>query len=128
MTRMLETDRIRGWRRMLVIIDNITRHGRLTCEWCGDSVEYAPRIDHANPRALGGGHEFDNLVVSCEHCNTTKGDKPLTQQQRRHLAAINAYRKWLALDRNAARRIARYPNVTERINAAYVYAQHGFVE
>ena len=128
--RMLETDRVRGPRRVWLMIDSLIRHhGTLTCEWCGDNVQYAPRIDHANPRSNGGAvHDRANLVVCCESCNTAKGDKPLTIRQQHHLAAINASRVWNSDDWAAARRIAQYPTVTQRVNAAQVYAEFGWHE
>jgi 5-methylcytosine-specific restriction endonuclease McrA len=41
-----------------------------TCQYCGGE---ATQVDHVIPRAVGGGHDLDNLVACCAPCNTRKG-------------------------------------------------------
>lgn len=47
-----------------------------TCQYCGRVAE---SIDHVHPRSRGGQHEWDNVVASCRRCNTTKGDRLLSE-------------------------------------------------
>lgn len=46
------------------------------CQYCGRAAE---SIDHVHPRSRGGQHEWDNVVASCRRCNTTKGDRLLSE-------------------------------------------------
>lgn len=46
------------------------------CQYCfkpGDTV------DHVRPRALGGRHEWTNVVCACKKCNSHKDNKTLKQ-------------------------------------------------
>lgn len=47
-----------------------------TCQYCGRPAE---SIDHVHPRSRGGRHEWNNVVASCRRCNTTKGDRLLSE-------------------------------------------------
>lgn len=47
-----------------------------TCQYCGRPAE---SIDHVHPRSRGGRHEWTNVVASCRRCNTTKGDRLLSE-------------------------------------------------
>ena len=47
-----------------------------TCQYCGRQAE---SIDHLHPRSRGGRHEWTNVVASCRRCNTTKGDRLLSE-------------------------------------------------
>lgn len=44
------------------------------CGYCGGSIEH---IDHIEPRALGGTHDWTNLTASCGSCNPSKGKRKL---------------------------------------------------
>lgn len=51
----------------------IFRRDSHTCRYCGATPPDVPlRIDHVTPVALGGGDTPDNLVTSCEPCNSGK--------------------------------------------------------
>lgn len=51
----------------------ILRRDSHTCRYCGASAPDVPlRIDHVTPVALGGTDTPDNLVASCEPCNSGK--------------------------------------------------------
>lgn len=51
----------------------ILRRDNHTCRYCGATAPDAPlRIDHVTPVALGGADTPDNLVTSCEPCNSGK--------------------------------------------------------
>lgn len=52
------------------------------CQWCGRPLQRAEvTTDHVVPRACGGEHEWDNLVISCADCNGQRGSTPDQQQQ-----------------------------------------------
>ena len=60
------------------------------CFYC--KVELAPdavTIDHAEPKANGGGKEIQNLLIACRKCNRDKGDMPI------ELFDAGAGREWL---------------------------------
>lgn len=48
---------------------------KATCQYC-----YKPgdTIDHVLPRARGGKHAWENVVIACYPCNNKKGDKLLS--------------------------------------------------
>lgn len=51
----------------------ILRRDQHTCRYCGASAPDVPlRVDHVTPVALGGTDTPDNLVTSCEPCNSGK--------------------------------------------------------
>lgn len=45
------------------------------CAYCGCECLDNYHIDHKNPLSKGGGNEFDNLALSCPHCNLSKHNK-----------------------------------------------------
>lgn len=44
------------------------------CVYCGDESN---SMDHVVPKKLGGPDSANNLVNSCKHCNSSKGDRDL---------------------------------------------------
>ena len=51
----------------------VLRRDNHTCRYCGASAPEVPlRVDHVTPVALGGSDKPDNLVTSCEPCNSGK--------------------------------------------------------
>ncbi|MFE4867661.1 HNH endonuclease [Streptomyces sp. NPDC056682] len=51
----------------------ILRRDNHTCRYCGATAPNVPlRVDHVTPVALGGTDTPDNLVTSCEPCNSGK--------------------------------------------------------
>lgn len=63
-----------------------------SCAYCGKSLRYSvaphdrcpefmvvvgeyPTIDHALPKARGGGNDIENLRAACGFCNSQKGGK-----------------------------------------------------
>jgi hypothetical protein len=51
----------------------ILRRDNHTCRYCGASAPDVPlRVDHVTPVALGGTDKPENLVTSCEPCNSGK--------------------------------------------------------
>lgn len=45
------------------------------CWWCQKNVGEKYHVDHLIPIARGGTNWPDNIVISCAHCNTSRGDK-----------------------------------------------------
>jgi hypothetical protein len=51
----------------------ILRRDNHTCRYCGATAPAVPlRVDHVTPVALGGSDKPENLVTSCEPCNSGK--------------------------------------------------------
>lgn len=48
-----------------------------SCFYCGKALALDGKwhVEHAQPRALGGGNDLMNLVASCAPCNLSKGDR-----------------------------------------------------
>ena len=66
--------RVKLTRREIFIRDGFT------CQYCGRQGGDLT-IDHINPRSLGGGHSWENLVTACKGCNHRKGGKTLHQSR-----------------------------------------------
>ena len=51
------------------------------CLYCGEHLKDAKpqdiTLDHLECRSNGGNNEATNLVVSCRHCNCSRGNKAL---------------------------------------------------
>ena len=46
------------------------------CKYCGKSGRKEDmEVDHEIPWAQGGSNELKNLVISCVHCNRSKGNQ-----------------------------------------------------
>ncbi len=56
------------------------------CTYC---LEYPERLemDHVIPLSRGGNHTADNIVPACRSCNSSKGNKLLSEWAE-HLRAI----------------------------------------
>ena len=55
---------------------NILLRDQHRCQYCG--CVFAPAqltLDHVRPRSRGGDGSWENLVASCQRCNTRKGDR-----------------------------------------------------
>ena len=51
-----------------------------TCQYCQKSVTISSAtIDHVIPKSRGGGHTWENLVISCSKCNSKKGSRLLSE-------------------------------------------------
>lgn len=48
---------------------------RSKCWWCGIAVGDTYHVDHVRPLARGGSNGPENIVISCPHCNLSKGAK-----------------------------------------------------
>lgn len=55
---------------------NVFKRDRFTCQYCGTqpgSEELT--IDHVTPRSQGGETSWENCVLACVQCNSTKADR-----------------------------------------------------
>ena len=48
------------------------------CRYCG-SEDPPFELDHVVPVSRGGENSLENLVVSCKHCNMSKGDRLISE-------------------------------------------------
>lgn len=61
----------------------VFRRDGLLCAYCRD--ESGPfEIDHIIPVTRGGSHALDNLCVACKPCNSSKGDRLLSEWRGRY--------------------------------------------
>lgn len=50
------------------------------CQYCkGNSGNKRLVVDHIIPKNRGGNHEMENLITSCNSCNSKKGNKTLIE-------------------------------------------------
>lgn len=57
----------------------IREHFKDCCAYCGQKVTFSGEIEHAIALVKGGKEENNNLVLSCQTCNRTKGIKDVWQ-------------------------------------------------
>lgn len=50
----------------------VLNRDRYKCAYCG---KRANTVDHVQPKAHGGRHEWTNVVAACRDCNSRKADK-----------------------------------------------------
>lgn len=95
----------------------ILRRDNFQCRYCGAKPPQAQlRIDHVIPEALGGQTVPENLVTSCEPCNSGKTstlpDSPLVEDVRRDALrwarALEAAAEIRRLDREAREAYVNY--------------------
>ena len=55
---------------------NIFQRDQYTCQYCGcQPRDTELTIDHVLPRSRGGRTTWENVVLACVRCNTTKGNR-----------------------------------------------------
>jgi len=52
------------------------------CYWCNKKIKGTQNLDHYEPISKGGKNTIDNTVLSCSHCNKSKGAKSPTEYAR----------------------------------------------
>lgn len=62
------------WRALRLEIFERDEHA---CQYCGDGNDLT--CDHIVPLVRGGTNDPENLVTACRSCNSSKGDKLLTE-------------------------------------------------
>ncbi len=68
----IETADFAGHQRLRTAI---YRREKNHCFYCGKKLHYGNRtLDHVQPRALGGGNGYRNVVACCVECNSSKGE------------------------------------------------------
>ena len=62
----------------------------LACCWCGFALEEgeALTLDHVIPHSHGGSNEAENLITACRRCNSSRGNRSITEFAR----AVAKYR------------------------------------
>ena len=74
-----------------------------SCQYCGKKVgQKVATIDHIIPKSRGGKSTWKNTVISCDTCNTKKGDKNLENS---NMSLLSEPRKptWVAVKLNKAK-------------------------
>ena len=57
---------------------NVFLRDKFSCQYCHNIFKAEElTFDHVIPRSRGGKTEWSNVVTSCRHCNTRKGNKSL---------------------------------------------------
>jgi hypothetical protein len=53
----------------------------MACTYCGAAIEDGTQLslDHVRPHSLGGGNDAKNLVTCCSRCNSSRGNRPVTE-------------------------------------------------
>ena len=50
------------------------------CKYCGKQLtRFSATLDHIQPVSRGGLNSFDNLVTTCLHCNSSRGNRPVME-------------------------------------------------
>jgi len=48
------------------------------CHYCNKQLtRFSATLDHIQPVSKGGDNSFDNLITSCLHCNSQRGNRPV---------------------------------------------------
>ncbi|MFT7616395.1 MAG: 5-methylcytosine-specific restriction endonuclease McrA [Planctomycetota bacterium] len=59
---------------------NLHRRDGDSCQYCGRHVRANDvTVDHVVPRSHGGANSWENCVIACRRCNSTKGNKRLKE-------------------------------------------------
>jgi 5-methylcytosine-specific restriction endonuclease McrA len=64
-----------GGRISSIELKELTAKSNNKCYWCGCKIKGAYHFDHYVPISKGGSNSVDNLVISCQFCNLSKGAK-----------------------------------------------------
>lgn len=50
------------------------------CAYCGKQLtRFSATLDHIQPVSRGGDNSYDNLKTACLHCNSTRGNKAISE-------------------------------------------------
>lgn len=78
--RMKESHRVRGTKRILILMANVAHFGTITCMYCHKPIAGYPHVDHIVSRASGGdAKSVANCVVACEVCNGRKCNRSVEE-------------------------------------------------
>lgn len=70
-------------REWLPLRMSILERDGFVCVYCGDAPAQMC-VDHQTPLSRGGSHDPSNLVACCLPCNSSKGDKLLSEWEGRY--------------------------------------------
>ncbi len=49
------------------------------CHYCKKQLtRFSATLDHIQPVSRGGDNSYNNLVTSCLHCNSSRGNRPVS--------------------------------------------------
>ncbi|WP_329390114.1 HNH endonuclease [Streptomyces sp. NBC_01716] len=103
----------------------ILRRDSHTCRYCGATAPDVPlRVDHVTPVALGGTDTPDNLVTSCEPCNS--GKSSATVDSAVVAAVTDDALRWAEAMRQAAADLAEQQKPKLAYRAAFESAWNGW--
>jgi hypothetical protein len=125
--RMPETHRIRGTRRLLVIMANVNHYGQLVCHLCGKPINESPTIDHYECRSAGADpKDINNCIVAHNECNGRKCNKPAAavfgQDVHDNIVKYMETRLFSPNDLSEARRINKeYTKTADKLMAVLEY-------
>lgn len=60
--------------------NEVFKRDNYTCQYCGQQTHNLT-VDHIQPKHLGGGHSWTNVVAACPSCNHRKGGRRLHESQ-----------------------------------------------
>jgi 5-methylcytosine-specific restriction endonuclease McrA len=55
------------------------------CYYCGEIITNKYHVDHVVPVSRGGSNDIDNLVITCQFCNISKGARLLHEWKRSNM-------------------------------------------
>ena len=62
---------------------NLCIRDEFLCQYCHKKFDLKQlTMDHVLPRCMGGKTNWQNIAMSCHHCNTTKGHKTIMKPRR----------------------------------------------
>ena len=64
-------------------LDDLTDRIGYFCSYCEQPIKHAPEVEHVQPKSLKPELErsWENLLLSCKSCNSTKGNEPVNLDQ-----------------------------------------------
>lgn len=64
-------------------LDDLTERVGYFCSYCEQPIKHATEVEHVQPKSLEPELErsWENLLLSCKSCNSTKGNEPVNLDQ-----------------------------------------------
>lgn len=81
-------------------LDDLTERIGYFCSYCEQPIKHAPEVEHMQPKSLAPELErsWENLLLSCKNCNSTKGNEPVNLDQVAMPDRDNTFRGLVFLD------------------------------